>query len=147
MRGPIKNLRVPVIHETIDLMRKSLLFTSLCLSTILSAQVAPWAGVTLAQGTAGAPTLNFSGDARTGIYSSGAGTLNFSTGGTNALTIQSNGDLTLNSGLNVMSSYVHIQLHGEPFLHDDGVANLGVGFLALAVTSGYWEHRQRVLGA
>ncbi len=60
---------------------------------------APQAGITLAQGSAGTPSLSFSGDAGTGIFSSGAGTLNFATGGANRLKIDSNGFLTVNSNI------------------------------------------------
>jgi hypothetical protein len=54
---------------------------------------APQTGITLAQGTATAPALSFSGDAGTGIFSSGAGTLNIATGGTNRLNVASNGNV------------------------------------------------------
>ena len=77
---------------------------------------APSTGITLAQGTAAAPSLSFSGDAGTGIFSSGAGTLDFTTGGTNALTIQSNGDLNLTGS---------IRQGGTLFLNDLGTGNLG----------------------
>jgi hypothetical protein len=60
---------------------------------------APQSGVTLAQGSAGAPPLSFSGEPGTGIFSSGANALNFATGGTNRLTIDSNGFLTVNSNI------------------------------------------------
>src|SRR5215471_20216131 len=40
---------------------------------------APQNAITLTQGTAAAPALSFSGDAGTGIFSSGAGTLNVAT--------------------------------------------------------------------
>jgi hypothetical protein len=60
---------------------------------------APQAGVTLAQGSAGAPPLSFSGEPGTGIFSSGANALNFATGGTNRMTIDSNGFITVNSNI------------------------------------------------
>jgi hypothetical protein len=60
---------------------------------------APQTGVTLAQGSAGAPPLSFSGEPGTGIFSGGSDTLNFSTAGTNRMTIDSNGFLTLNSNI------------------------------------------------
>src|SRR5215831_8652313 len=47
---------------------------------------APQSGITLAQGSAGAPSLSFAGDAGTGIFSSGAGTLDLTTGGTSRFT-------------------------------------------------------------
>jgi hypothetical protein len=52
---------------------------------------APQSGITLAQGTASAPSLSFAGDPGTGIYSSGTGTLNIATAGTSSLTLTSNG--------------------------------------------------------
>jgi endosialidase-like protein len=58
-------------------------------------------GITLAQGGAGAPSLSFSGDPGTGIFSSGAGTLNIATGGTNRLQVLSNGDLNQVGNLTV----------------------------------------------
>ena len=60
---------------------------------------APQTGVTLAQGSAGAPPLSFSGEPGTGIFSSGSDALNFATGGMSRMTIDSNGFLTLNSNI------------------------------------------------
>jgi len=54
---------------------------------------APQAGVTLAQGSASAPSLSFSGDAGTGIYSGGAGSVSIATGGSNSLTVAANGNV------------------------------------------------------
>jgi hypothetical protein len=62
---------------------------------------APQSGITLAQGSSGAPSLSFSGDPGTGIFSSGAGTLNIATGGTNRLTVFPNGDLTSIGNVNI----------------------------------------------
>ncbi len=90
---------------------------------------APSTGITLAQGTAGAPSLSFSGDAGTGIFSTGAGILNFSTGGTNRLTVRSDGDLDLAG---------NIRKGGDLFLHNLGVNNTAVGVSALGSnTTGY----------
>jgi hypothetical protein len=55
---------------------------------------APQSGITLAQGTAAAPSLSFAADPGTGIFSSGAGTVNIATAGVSRLTVASNGDLT-----------------------------------------------------
>ena len=89
---------------------------------------APSTGITLAQGTVSAPSLSFSGDVGTGLFSSGAGTLNFTSAGTTALTIQSNGNLNLTG--NILQG-------GALFLHDlGGTSNLGVGIGALAVNTG-----------
>jgi hypothetical protein len=60
---------------------------------------APQTGITLAQGSAGTPSLSFSGDPGTGIFSGGTGTLNFATGGMNRLKVDSNGFLTVNSNI------------------------------------------------
>jgi hypothetical protein len=54
---------------------------------------APQTGITLAQGNAAAPTLSFSGDSGTGIFSSGAGTLNIATGGANRLSVDPSGNV------------------------------------------------------
>src|SRR6185436_20660855 len=51
---------------------------------------APQSGITLAQGAAGAPSLSFSGDPGTGVFSSGAGNLSVATGGTNRMSVASN---------------------------------------------------------
>jgi hypothetical protein len=89
---------------------------------------APQSGITLAQGTAAAPSLSFSGDAGTGIFSSGLGTLNITTGGTNRLTVRSDGDLDLKG---------NIRKNGTLFLHTTGPFgdNLGVGLSTLQVNA------------
>jgi hypothetical protein len=48
---------------------------------------APQTGMTLAQGNAAAPSLSFSGDAGTGIFSSGPGIVNVASGGNNRLQV------------------------------------------------------------
>jgi endosialidase-like protein len=65
---------------------------------------APQTGITLAQGTAGAPSLSFTNDPGTGIFSSGASTLNIATGGTSRLSIASNGDANLTGNLDIGGS-------------------------------------------
>jgi hypothetical protein len=60
---------------------------------------APQTGLTLAQGSASTPSLSFSGDVGTGIFSSGTGTVNIATGGTNRLSVLSNGDLDLGGNI------------------------------------------------
>jgi hypothetical protein len=84
-------------------------------------------GITLAQGTAGAPSLSFSGDAGTGVFSSGAGALDFATGGTNRLTIRPDGDVDLAGS---------VRKSGALFLHSLGGGSTGVGSNALSVNSG-----------
>lgn len=49
--------------------------------------------VTLGVGTAAAPSLTFTGDSTTGVYSPGPGTVDIATGGANRLTITSNGNV------------------------------------------------------
>jgi hypothetical protein len=70
---------------------------------------APQSGITLTQGTAAAPSLSFAGDAGTGIYSSGAGTVNIATGGTNSLTVASNG----NVGIGTASPAATLEVNGN----------------------------------
>jgi len=84
---------------------------------------APQTAITLAQGTASAPSLSFSGDSGTGIFSSGAQTLNLATGGTNWLTVRSDGDIDIPGS---------IRKNGNLFLHNLGDSNVGLGIGALA---------------
>jgi hypothetical protein len=84
-------------------------------------------GITLAQGTAGAPSMSFTGDAGTGIYSSGPGTLNLATAGASRLTLRPDGDLDLVG---------NIRKNGSLFLHSVGAGNTGVGLASLAVNTG-----------
>jgi endosialidase-like protein len=50
-------------------------------------------GITLASGSASAPSLSFAGDPGTGIFSSGAGNLNIAAGGASAMTVTNNGNV------------------------------------------------------
>ncbi|MGH9497740.1 MAG: tail fiber domain-containing protein [Terriglobales bacterium] len=84
-------------------------------------------GFTLAQGTASAPSLSFSGDAGTGIFSSGMGSLSLTTGGAAALTVDSTADVELAGS---------VRKSGTLFLHNLGPSSLGVGLGALAVNTG-----------
>ena len=84
---------------------------------------APQSGLTLAQGTAAAPSMSFVGDAGTGVFSSGAGTLDFATGGANRLTVRPDGDLDLPGS---------VRKGGTLFLHSLGNSNTGLGLSALA---------------
>ncbi len=84
-------------------------------------------GITLAQGTAGAPSLSFGGDAGTGIFSSGAQTLDFATGGTDRLTLRSDGDVDIPGSM---------RKNGSLFLHNLGTQSMGVGLGAMAVNTG-----------
>ena len=83
---------------------------------------APSTGITLAQGTASAPSLSFSGDVTTGIFSSGTGSLNFTTGGTNQLTIRPDGDLDLAG---------NVRKGGTLLLHNIGTDTTAVGLGAM----------------
>jgi hypothetical protein len=56
---------------------------------------APQSGITLAQGTATAPSMSSAGDPGTGIFSSGAGTLNIATGGTTRLSVAPSGNVAI----------------------------------------------------
>ena len=73
-------------------------------------------GITLAQGTSAAPSLSFSGDPSTGIFSSAASTLNFATGGTNRLTVRPDGDMDITG---------NVRKGGTLFLHTLGTSSTG----------------------
>jgi hypothetical protein len=49
--------------------------------------------ISLANGTAAAPSLTFAGDSTSGLYSSGAGTVSVATAGANRLTVAANGNV------------------------------------------------------
>lgn len=75
------------------------------------ALVSPWTGnmaaggyrlTGLGLGTAGSPSLQFTGDTDTGIFSSGANTLDLVTAGTSWLTLGSAGHVTLNGTTGAM---------------------------------------------
>jgi hypothetical protein len=77
---------------------------------------APQSGVTLTQGSAGAPSLSFSGDAGTGIFSSTPGTLDFASAGVDRLTLRSDGRMDLQGKLSIHAQD-GLQITGfEPFL-------------------------------
>jgi hypothetical protein len=84
-------------------------------------------GITLTQGTAASPSLSFSGDAGTGIYSSGAGSLDITTGGTSRLAIGPDGDLNVAGRL---------RRGGLLWFHSPGNGNTGVGMRALETNAG-----------
>jgi hypothetical protein len=81
-------------------------------------------GITLAQGSAGAPSLSFSSDPGTGIFSSGAGALNIATGGTNRLSVAPNGDVSVSGNVGIGTSTPSGPLH----VHNGG--NLSSIFLS-----------------
>ena len=54
--------------------------------------------LTVTQGSATLPSINFQGDSNCGIYSAGTDTINFSTAGVNRMNISSSGYLTLLGG-------------------------------------------------
>jgi hypothetical protein len=70
---------------------------------------APQTGITLAQGTAAAPSLSFAGDPGTGIFSSAAGVVNIATHGTNLMTIGDKG----NVGVGVSSPNSRLDVGGD----------------------------------
>jgi hypothetical protein len=81
-------------------------------------------GITLAPGTLGAPSLSFTGDPLTGMFSSAAGAIDFSTGGTTRMTLRPDGDVDIPG---------NIRKNGTLFLHNGtGGANIGLGLNALA---------------
>jgi hypothetical protein len=53
--------------------------------------IATTSSLTLGNGSAGSPSLNFTGDATTGLYLIGSGQLGFSAGGTNRMSLTSTG--------------------------------------------------------
>jgi hypothetical protein len=77
---------------------------------------------TLAPGTAAAPSLSFTGDTGTGIFSSGTGALNIATGGVNRVTVRSDGDVDITGNL---------RKNGQLLLHNLGTTNTSVGIGAL----------------
>jgi hypothetical protein len=88
---------------------------------------APQSGMTLAQGTAATPSLAFSDDTGTGIFSSGTGTFSIATGGTGRFTVRSDGDLELPGS---------IRKGGALFLHNLGGVNTALGLGALQANGG-----------
>jgi hypothetical protein len=98
---------------------------------------APQSGITLAQGTAAAPSLSFAGDAGTGIYSSGAGTVNIATGGTNSVTVASNGNVGIGTATPAAKLEVNgnVQVDGNFSLSGSILSN-GVGQLIWAPNNG-----------
>ena len=85
---------------------------------------APPTGLTLAQGTAGAPSLSFSGDTGTGIFSSGTAAIDLATAGTSRLTVRSDGDLEIPGS---------IRKNGQLFVHSLG--NFGSGNTAVGASA------------
>ena len=88
---------------------------------------APLGGITLATGSPATPSLSFSEDAGTGIFSSGTGTFSITTAGTSRFTVRSDGDIELPGS---------IRKSGVLFLHNLGTVNTGVGLGALQATVG-----------
>jgi hypothetical protein len=66
--------------------------------------------IILSTGTAAAPSLRFTGDADTGIYSPGANELGIATGGTAAITIDSTGSAVFTSNVEIENVNVRNQL-------------------------------------
>lgn len=58
-------------------------------------------------GAVGTPSYTFTGDLNTGIYSSAADTLNFATNGTNRMSINSSGLVTIGSGGLTLEGYTY----------------------------------------
>jgi hypothetical protein len=70
---------------------------------------APQSGITLAQGTPAAPSINFSGDSGTGIYSPGAGAVSIANGGNANLTVTGNG----NVGIGTTTPQAKLEISGS----------------------------------
>src|ERR1035441_8990605 len=96
--------------------------------------------ISLANGTAAAPSLTFAGDNTSGIYSSGVGTVSVATAGVNRLTVAANGNVgigttTPGSKLDVegdirFSGSIRYKL--DPVLSfPGGTSNVAVGSIAL----------------
>jgi hypothetical protein len=76
----------------------------------------------IGSGTAASPSLSFSGNSNTGMFSSGANAIDFATNGTDRLTVRADGDLDLAG---------NVRWQGSPMLHFDSLNNFGVGFKTL----------------
>jgi hypothetical protein len=83
--------------------------------------------IVLPAGSAGSPSLSFANNSNTGIFSSGVQTLNFATGGTNRLTVRSDGDVDIPGS---------IRKGGILFLNNFGYQNTSVGLFARAGNAG-----------
>jgi hypothetical protein len=100
--------------------------------------------MSLAQGTAAAPSVSFSGDPGTGIFSSGAGTLNIATAGTSRLSVASNGDLNLAGNFNATGN-VHISsasTAGTSFVLENTTSSVPLMYLSNYGSIGagpYWS--------
>jgi hypothetical protein len=101
--------------------------------------------ISLANGTAAAPSLSFSGDSTSGLYSPGVGTVSVATGGTNRLTVASNGNVgvgttTPGSKLDVAGDINfsgNMRFQGNPVLVVDTLSDntaLGIGALGANTT-------------
>ena len=124
--------------------------------------------ISLANGTAAAPSLTFAGDNTSGIYSSGAGTVSVATAGANRLTVAANGNVgigttTPGSTLDVagdinLSGQIRTSLGSSTLLGYDaffnvavgpgagrgGTANTALGFSALAFANSTGSHNTAV---
>jgi len=90
-------------------------------------------GITLTQGTLSAPSLSFSGDSQTGIYSSGAGIVNVAAGGTLAMSVGGVNTSIGGDALAVNTSGTQNTADGyfALFSNTTGSDNTAVGYFAL----------------
>jgi hypothetical protein len=107
---------------------------------------APETGITLTQGSAGAPSLSFANDPTTGIFSSGAGDVNIATGGSTAITVAPGGKVGIGTAtpgyaldvagdINFSGS---ARFQGSPVLRvsaGTGAQNLATGIGALSANT------------
>jgi len=82
-------------------------------------------------GSAGAPSITFTGDTNTGIYSPGADQLGFSTGGVNRLTLDGSGNISLTGNINIASTKEY-QINGVKILD---ATSLGSSVISSSLTS------------
>jgi hypothetical protein len=90
---------------------------------------APATGMTLAAGSASSPSLSFSTDPTTGMFSTSPGVLNLATGGVNRLSVRADGDLDLTG---------NIRKGGLKFI-TNGNASSSLGINALSGNTGLFN--------
>src|ERR1019366_5655966 len=97
--------------------------------------------ISLANGTAAAPSLTFAGASTSGLYSSGAGTVNIATNGTNRLTVAANGNVGIGTGTSAPASTLdvagdvnfsgNVRYQGNPLIQLGADQALAIGLGAM----------------